>query len=147
MQRESHQTENVCLRKADEKFSSCVFYLGSSAERSEDTETQLPSLPRAVHATSAQQDPEEKFTQWNINYIKWGFHNSLISSKSYPKLRSLSSYLPKASSYWLPLGREHHRKQWKLIVLQAPAVTHSWFINVLQPPPFRKHYFFDTTFF
>lgn len=109
VQRKSHQTKNFCLRERDEKFSSRVFYLGSSAQWSEDVEHDCSPFLQQRPPPSAQQDPK-----WS--HINRGFHNALISSKSYPKLKTLSFYLPKAPSYPFPSGRKHHGKGWKLVV-------------------------------
>lgn len=58
MQRKSCQTKNFYLRETDEKFSSLLFYLRSSARQSEDTETQLLFLPPAACAAHGSAGPQ-----------------------------------------------------------------------------------------
>lgn len=75
MQRKSCQTKNFYLRETDEKFSNRLFYLGSSAQRSEDTETQRPSLPPAVHAALRSAGP------WGevVHPVKYKSHKLRLS--------------------------------------------------------------------
>lgn len=98
MQRKSCQTKNFYLRETDEKFSTLVFYLRSSAQQSEDTALPPSNSACCPWLGSTPRRSSGIF----ISHIIWGFPNTLASGKSSPIHMILSSHLPKDPSYVFP---------------------------------------------